>query len=319
MNSLVLGGKGFIGKKLVDKLLEEDGNIDILSRKKSYPTDIVENKLNYVKADLLDKGCDFRSIFRKYDVIFNCSGELKDESLMYPLHVESTKRMVEACKAVAKKQNRCIHWVQLSSVGAYGPPLPRASTERVVTEDTEPHPVGTYEVTKTLADEMIEHSADEYFTYTILRPANVFGAAMPNNSIRQMAMMIQKGLFFYIGKQGAISNYVHVDDVVDALMLCGFDKRARTQIYNLSNDCPQEFVINALADYLAANKPRLRLNEGFVKQINFLFGWIPGFPLKESRIDALVGRTRYSVKKIEAELGFKPARDVCKTISEVIK
>ncbi|MBE0472011.1 MAG: NAD(P)-dependent oxidoreductase [Methyloprofundus sp.] len=319
MSILVTGGRGFIGKRLVEALVKKGYQVDILSRSEVDSLTLKECTASFIKFDLLDPVFDFDNIVKKYDVIFNCAGELLNESLMHSLHVEATARLIDACKKIAHKQKRTIHWVQLSSVGAYGASQPNANIERVVTEETIPAPVGEYELTKTLADEIIVKAADEFFSYSILRPSNVYGAEMPNNSIRQLAVMIKKGLFFYIGKPGAISNYVHVDDVVDALILCGFEPRAKGQIFNLSNDCDQSVVINALAAAQSVSPPTIRLNESFVRIIAFVFSWLPKFPLKKSRIDALVSRTHYDTSKIERVLEFKPSRDVKKTIVEVLK
>ncbi len=77
-----------------------------------------------IKGDLLDPQFYFEVLASKYNVIFNCSGELHDEKLMQSLYVDATKRFVMACKAVAKSQKKTIHWVQLSSVGAYGSSRP---------------------------------------------------------------------------------------------------------------------------------------------------------------------------------------------------
>jgi nucleoside-diphosphate-sugar epimerase len=319
MKVLITGGRGFIGKRLVVGLSKGGCQIDVLSRSEVDSLALKECSASFLKVDLLDLAFNFDNLVGEYDVIFNCAGELLNESLMYPLHFEATARMIDSCKKKAHAQKRIIHWVQLSSVGAYGPSQPNPNTERVVTEETILAPIGEYEVTKTLADEMIVKAADEFFSYTILRPSNVYGADMPNNSIRQLAAMVKRGLFFYIGKHGACANYVHVEDVVDALILCGFDSRARGQIFNLSNDCDQSVVINALAEAKSVSPPTVRINEYFVRIIAFVFSWLPKFPLKKSRIDALVSRTHYDISKIKRVLEFKPSRDVKKTIVEILK
>ncbi|EGN74606.1 nucleoside-diphosphate-sugar epimerase [Idiomarina sp. A28L] len=316
MKILIIGGRGFIGQKLVDSLVKHSYAFDVLSRS---PVETVNPVPKFIKGDLLAADLDFDRLVSKYDVIFNCAGELYNKDLMYALHVDATAQLVSACKKNAKKQNRKVHWVQLSSVGAYGPSKPKANKKRLVTEETTPAPIGEYEVTKTLADEIILKAADEFFSYTILRPSNVFGAQMPNSSIRQLAAVIKRELFFYIGKPGSTSNYVHVDDVVDALVLCGFDARARDQVFNLSNDCPQSDVIDALAEGQGLSAPKCRLNESVARVIAFLFSWFPGFPLKASRIDALVNRTNYDISKIERVVGFKPSRDVKNTIMEALE
>lgn len=319
MNVLVTGGRGFIGKILVEVLAEKGCQVDILSRSAVDYSTSKDIHTDFIKGDLLNPQLDFELLASKYDVIFNCAGELHDEKLMQSLHVDATTRFVMACKAVAKSQKKPIHWVQLSSVGAYGSSRPVANIERVVTEETETNPIGMYEVTKTLADELIiQASIESWFTYSILRPSNVFGKDMPNNSIRQLGRMIRSKLFFYIGKPGAVSNYVHVDDVAEALTLCGFDPNAKNQVFNLSNDCPQENVLDAMAIALGTSEPKIRMNEQLVRFFVFLFSWLKWFPLKKSRVDALVNRTHYSNDKIHKLLDFIPSRDVTKTISEVL-
>lgn len=320
MRVLVIGGRGFIGARLIEILAKKGCQIDVLSRTKITPHHGGSGAIKYIQADLLDASFNFENLIVQYSVIFNCAGELHNELLMKKLHIDSIQRLVNACINASKLQNLTVHWVQLSSVGAYGPSRPIASIERIVTEDTPTNPLGTYEVTKTLADELIiQASKASWFTYSILRPSNVYGKNMPNNSIRQLGRIIQSNLFFYIGKPGAVSNYVHVDDVAEALALCGFDPRAKNEIFNLSNDCPQENVLGAMARALDSSEPRIRINEGLVRFCVFLFSWIKWVPLKKSRVDALVNRTHYSNDKLHKLLDFVPSRDVTKTISEVLQ
>jgi len=319
MKILTIGGRGFIGKKLVERLIEEKNQVDILSRSGDHESTDKNDYITFIKCDLLDATFDFEELFANYDVIFNCAGELNDESLMYSLHVEATRRMILACKKVGKAQKRKIHWVQLSSVGAYGVSQPNANTKRIVTEETLVAPVGPYEVSKTLADKMVMKAADEFFSYSILRPSNVYGTSMPNDSIRQWGRMIHKGMFVYIGPPGAIVTYVHVDDVVDALLLCGFDDRAKNETFNISNDCDQEEFASTIATILNTKKPRLRVPETLMRLITTLFSGVKKFPLSHSRVDALVARTKYSTDKLRHVLGYAPKRDVLKTINEVFR
>ncbi len=89
----------------------------------------------------------------------------------------------------------------------------------------------------------------------MLRPTIVFGAGMPNRSIAQMIAVIQRGLFFFIGRRGASANYVHVSNVVDALVLCGTSPCASGRIYNLSDWTTVEDFARAIADALGRPRP----------------------------------------------------------------
>jgi len=315
---LVIGGTGFIGARLVKLLTKNGYYVRILTRNSSLIGQYADNDyIEIMQCDLLDSTFVLENVIDDCSVVFNCVGELHNESLMELLHVDATVRLVHACKKVSNTSGFPIHWVQLSSVGAYGPSTV-ANFDRNVTEDTIPAPVGTYEVTKTKADEVvITESESDFFSYSILRPSNIYGSSMPNNSIRQWGRIIQKKLFFYVGFREAISTYIHVDDVVDVLMLCGFDERARGEIFNISNDCSQVDVVNAIAKQLNVTRPWLRLPEGGLRLISTLFGKIKGFPLSRSRIDALVARTHYPTDKLSSILGYHPSRDVQDTIGEV--
>lgn len=321
MRVLVTGASGFIGSRLVRALCDAGYQVRILSRKDPAAFELEPNEdvIEFVQVDLLDSAFEFETVLADCSVVFNCAGELHDESLMQPLHVDATFRLVQACKKVAIATGQPLHYVQLSSVGAYGPSTDKASVERIVTEATIPAPVGVYEITKTRADEHIVHAEEKgIFSYSILRPSNVYGPGMPNNSIRQWGRIIKKKLFFYVGTPCAIATYVHVDDVVDALMLCGFDARAKGQIFNISNDCSQESVVDAMAKALNVSTPTLRVPEHVMRFVVSSFSWIKGFPVSHSRVDALVSRTHYPVSKLASVLDYRPTRAVEETIGEVL-
>jgi nucleoside-diphosphate-sugar epimerase len=86
--------------------------------------------------------------------------------------------------------------VQLSSVGVYGQPV-ELGLPRVVTEHTKPDAVGQYEQTKTASDSLVlEVGHRGFVTPTIVRRSIVFGADMPNPSLRSLAKVVRRGLFF---------------------------------------------------------------------------------------------------------------------------
>ena len=235
------------------------------------------------------------------------------------LHVDGTQRLLDAVLREAAQRGRVIHWVQLSSVGAYGHPHEYLNTERVVYEDTPTRPHGEYEVTKTLSDELVmQASARDLMTYSIVRPSKVFGADMPNQSLRSLGAMVRKGLFFYIGRPGAVATYVHVDDVVEVLRLCGTDHRAKGKIFNVSNDCLLEEMVNGIAAALRVAPPWLRLPESVVRAAVNVTAKIVRVPLSQEQINGLVRRTRYPYLRLERELGFTPRIPVPDAIGEVV-
>lgn len=304
MRVCITGGAGFIGQQLVKSLESSGMDLILLSRV------LKESQLHkqYFLGDLTDDSVSLKGLLDEVDVIYHCAGEIHNTDRMYALHVEGTSRLLREVAAKIRATGRRIHWVQLSSVGAYGAVIGPANAVRTVTEFTPTAPQGEYETTKTISDELVmEYAKSEpLFSYSILRPSNVIGATMTNQSLRSLVNVIKSGHFFYVGSRTSIATYIHVDDVVTALKLCGREECAKGQIFNLSNDCALSEIVEAVA--LAAEKkpPHLCVSEGPLRILASLMRWKAGFPLTQARIDALVRHTHYPTTKIENMLGFTP-------------
>jgi nucleoside-diphosphate-sugar epimerase len=157
------------------------------------------------------------------------------------------------------------------------------------------------------------------FTYSILRPSNVIGKNMTNQSVRSLVNMIRKKLFFYIGPSSAcaIATYIHVNDVVDALVLCANDVRAQGEIFNLSNDCGMSEIVDAVAKNAGIRSPTLCIPERSVRLLAKCLALFGQTPLTQSRIDALTKRTRYPNNKIKDRLAFSPRHSIPEAIASL--
>ena len=317
MQACVTGANGFIGQSLVDTLYRQGLSIRVLTRRSDC---VFPDGIQVVRGDLTSPDCPVDQFLTGCEVIFHCAGEIRDVATMQLLHIDGTQRLLQATLKEAAQSGQTIHWVQLSSVGAYGPQQGGARTNRIVTEDTHPCPVGEYEATKAKADELVMQASEGgLMTYSIVRPSNVFGATMPNQSLRGLISMVKRGLFFYIGQPGAVATYVHVDDVAAALMKCAFEPKARGQIYNLSNDCPLEDLIKCIALLLGVRSPQIRIPESLIRNAVGLFEGRVNIPLTQSRIDSLVNKTHYLSDKIISELGFRFTKSMPASVEELIK
>src|SRR5262249_2224631 len=130
--------------------------------------------------------------------------------------------------------------------------------------------------------------------------------------------IIERGLFFYIGAPGASANYIHRSNVVDALVLCGAASSANGRVYNLSDWCTIEEFAATIADVLGASRPILRLPERPVRAAVRVLGRLAPLPLTESRVDALVNRSRYPIARLERELGYRVAVPITDGIARML-
>ncbi|WP_029406904.1 NAD(P)-dependent oxidoreductase [Thiomicrorhabdus sp. Milos-T2] len=319
MKVILFGSSGFVGKALLDVLVVHDHlSITCVTRNKDNTSLRTQTNLSYIECDLLNPKIDFRSLISGYDFIINCVGEVVDEDLMESVNYKLVQSLVDCIV----NNNLKIRLIQLSSVGCYGAVEESHGHKTMITEESQLVPHGMYEVTKARADIYIQKRLDGLDcdgSYTIIRPTIVFGPDMKNNSLRQLGVLVKKGVFFYTGKQNSIVNYIHVEDVAQSILLCIQKKlESKNQVFIVSNDCSQKELINGIADCFKVKKPFIRFPRRFVFFITkILEKFSPSFPLTQSRVRYLSSQIHYSNSKIQKQLDFYPAKNVEDHICQV--
>jgi nucleoside-diphosphate-sugar epimerase len=304
--AFVTGSNGFVGQALVARLISEGYQVKALTRKKEANLNL---NVEIVYGDLVSKEIKLDNFLSDCDLIFHCAGEVNNIGKMRQLHVDGTRKLLASALRSISKNGRPIHLVQLSSVGAYGPAKP-ANYKRKITEKTLENPSGEYETTKTEADKLVVSMAGNLMSYTILRPSSVVGPQMKNQSFKALLLTIKKNLFFFIGSRENIATYVHINDVVEVLILCANNDKAKNEIFNLSNDCLFSEIVLKVSALFGHSAKRLCISEPLIR---FIIGCIPrfiNFPLTNARVDSLVSRTQYSNKKLKEMLGFEPKHSI---------
>lgn len=283
----ITGVTGFIGEKLALFHLAMGHKVRGLTRKNT-----LRNKdIEYFIGDLRDPHVNLNSFLNSVDVLYHCAGEINDESIMFDLHVNGTARILEASVGNVKK------FIQLNSVGAYGPIY-----QGIINEKNDNNPRGEYEKTKALSDDLVIAGG---IPYCIVRPSNVFSKAMKNQSLFNLVNFIHTGWFFYIGK-GSIVNYVHVEDVVRGLVLCGSNEKALSKVFIISQNIPLSSMVSSIIEGKGTVKNKfITLPENFVRFIAKIVNKFYKSPLTLNRINALTSKSIYDSSKIELELGFK--------------
>ena len=304
MKVAITGAAGYIGSLLVQAHAARGDTVHALTRN---PASIASAAgVSVFAADLATPETIPAAFLERVDVLYHCAAELTREGLMQRVNVEGTQALL------ALARGRIRHWVQLSTVAVYGQPR-----SGVVWEHSSIRPDDTYARTKRDADALILANADDGFSHTILRPSTVIGPRMRNRSIYSLLDALERRLFFFIGRPGAILNYVHEENVISALLLCGERSEARYRVYNLSQDCSIELAISIVAAAIQRPSPRLRVPESFARIAARVGAAMPGFPLTSARIDALTSRVEYPVTRIGAELAYEHEKPLNAALHEL--
>ncbi len=289
----VTGGTGFIGRHLIKYHLNLGDEVRYLTRKSPVDSGL---DAHGIVGDLLDVEA-LNSLLNGVDILYHCAAELYDLDKMYETNVVGTKNLLEAATGKIKR------WIQLSSTGVYGyRPI------QDVNESTVINPGNEYEISKAVADDIVsEFVSKGHFEGVILRPSNVYGIDMPNQSLFQLVKMVKHGLFFFIGKRKATVNYIHINNVTYALALCATKRLPSKEcnIYIVSDFMRLEDFISIIASAVSVPCPRLHLPESLIRLIAIFGNYFSKFPLRTSRVDALTFTHHYEIQKIQSELNYQ--------------
>lgn len=297
----ITGGSGFIGGGLVTRHCELGDEVRYLTRQAT--SDPIANAKPFT-GDLTSSATALEDFARGADIVYHCAAELRNETQMNKVNVAGTANLL----AAARTCGGIGRWVQLSSTGVYG--RERGHDRRLpgnVTEESPPRPANAYEKSKDAADRMVCDAAVNFaLSCVIVQPSNVYGADMPNQSLFSLIRMIDRGMFFSIGRDTAQANYVHVDNVVEALMRCATATLpVNARRYIVSDHRALHELVSILARALSVSVPTRRLPESLVRFVAACGQILPGFPLTPSRVDALTNPVVYCADRIRHELGFE--------------
>jgi len=285
----ITGGTGFIGKGIQSKHLSLGDEVRVLSRKPHQ-----DKLVRFFQGDLTNNSSKNIEILKDFisgaDILYHCAAELTNQEKISFTNIDGTDRLLSIVK------NTSLRWMQLSSVGVYGP-----CRSEIINEKNRKFPRGEYEESKLQSDNLVKSSG---FNYTILRPSIVFGDGMKNQSLNQMIRFIKYGLFFYIDRYSMV-NYVHVDEVVRAFTDLSLSESAINKEYILSDCCSIYEMVESISKGVNTSSPKKSISLKSAMALSKISKFIPFFPLTESRIKSMTSNCVYDSSLIIRDQGFK--------------
>lgn len=210
---LVIGGTGFIGGRLAERLVLEEGarEVRVLVRNWSRAVWVSRYRVELVPGDVLDAASLARAMVG-IDVVFHCASAPADNGGYTRTNVEGTRAVIAAC--LAQGVSRLVY---VSSIAVHGD-----DHEGVLSADS-PRPLTgrDYSDSKVLAEDLVFEAARSNALYcVIIRPTYVWGPRSSLFTVRPLREMKQDR-FKWVDNGRGICAAVHVDNVVEAILLAG--------------------------------------------------------------------------------------------------
>lgn len=292
------GTSGFVGGYFLRGLISIFPQMSVIVGGRNIPATVpIADKIKHVFLDL-SKSVDIQVV---PDIIFHIAGEKHDESKMWDVNLEGTRRLLDW--AVHNDTKRFIY---LSSVGVYG----ARKNAGVIREDSRKNPENVYEKSKNAAEDLVKEQCLKCgMQYVILQPSNVIG--LTNDKaypLLGMMRMIKKGLFTYFDDGAACFNYVAVEDVADGLV-AAVSELAANRSFILNSPIQMKAAVDWIADAVGVACPQRKLPTplGFVAgEAASTFTRLTGksLPFNRERFRELTNTTRYDGNAIVDATGF---------------
>jgi len=210
---LVTGATGFIGRRLLPRLVTGDQHVRVLVRDPDRLPHDLRPRVEIVRGDLGDAGVADRAVTGVTHVLHlaalakACTRDPRD---FHRLNADAVSILLDA--AARRRVERFVH---VSSVLAL-PPARRVRARGV------PHEPTTYGASKTASEDAVRRYVAAGHDAVIVRPTRVYGPGPWNdaNGTTQVIAMYLKGRMRVRLLDGdAEANYVHVDDVARGIEL----------------------------------------------------------------------------------------------------
>ena len=240
MKALVTGATGFIGSRLVTKLVDRGVSVTCLVRSESIQNPAVKT----VHGDLTYP--DFVLPDEKYDVVYHLAavwpGE-KDKKKTRTVNYDGSVNLFTLIKEKAK------FLVYVSGLGVFGDP------ENIADENSPLQPHTDYAKTRLEAQKFLESGCKENaIEFSVAYLGDVYGNGGWFKSI--MVDRLKNGSFKLPGGGEYYRSFIHVDDVVSALVAIA-EKNAINQSLVVTDSNPVIFkdFVNFVCDELGVKHP----------------------------------------------------------------
>jgi nucleoside-diphosphate-sugar epimerase len=309
---LVTGATGFIGKNLVPVLAAEN-RIRIFVR----PTSDIAFYKNHPRIEIalggLEQGQGLDRALEGVSTVVHVAGRTmgRSRSDFYRTNVLGTENLL-----AAMRRARTPNIVLISSYAACG----SSPDRKGLSEEAPARPTCVYGWSKQKAESAVIKSG---LRFIILRPPAVYGPY--DEDVLQIIKMINRGFYPVLGAGEQYTDFIYVRDLVEVIKKVVNESIFNDRVYFVNDGRGHALseVVRLIADILG--KKRL-LKVPIPKTIGLIFGVLSDVLILEKK--RVISRDKFrlltqkawlgSSKRMIREIGFRPAYDLSKGMTETI-
>jgi nucleoside-diphosphate-sugar epimerase len=212
--SFVTGGSGFIGGRLVERLVGEGRPVRALARSDAAAARVEELGAEAVRGDLGDRN-SIAAGAAGCTTAFHLAARLGEWGPWEEFergNVEGTRNVLSGCEEAGVR--RFVHCGTEAALMA-GDPLVHVDETAPLRPDSR----APYPSTKAKAELAVREANREGFETVAMRPRFVWGKG-DTTLLPEMVKTVEAGKFAWIGGGLNVTDTAHVDNVVEGLVLC---------------------------------------------------------------------------------------------------
>jgi nucleoside-diphosphate-sugar epimerase len=317
--AFVTGGSGFIGGRLIERLISEGHSVRALARSESAAERVRARGAEPVPGDLADPGA-MRAGAEGCELAFHAAATLGDWGEPDEFrrgNVEGTGNALRACAQAGVR--RFVH-VGTEAALMAGEPLRDVDESAPLRPDSP----ALYSATKALAEQLVLAANRDGFETVVVRPRFVWGVG-DTTLLPVLADMVRSGRFAWIGGGRHRTSTTHVENTLEGLVL-GAMKGVPGNVYFVTDGEPvvfREFVGEMLATQ-GLTPPTRSIPSWFGRTLAGAgeTAWrrlpLPGRP-PLTRFAYWVSSQECTIRieKARAELGYAPVKGIAEGLQEL--
>ena len=320
MTTLVTGGNGFVGSAVVNELLARGDPVRVLVRDPAQETPLRARGIDVVVGDIRDPQAVDHAVSGVH-VVHHCAaavGERFTAKEIWETNLEGVRILLERSRTAGIGRI-----VLLSSVNVLGTMNLDPATEDLPCRKSHDPAADVKIEAEHLALEAARAGGPEV---VVIRPGFIYGPGDPHN-LPRIIRAICRGKFAFIGGRHHVIPIVHVDDVVQAMLLAADAPHANGIVYLITDGSRTTIgeFIDCLADLHGCPRPQKVLPRFVASFACVLFDVvrliIPSCPAPISRAGLrFLGTSRYvDIRRAREELGYSPSVGYREGLSKVVR